>query len=105
MGESGNYPGALSRFQAALALHPASATLHELKAQVALLLLHCSFPWCRWVQVLLELGRDFEAVKAGEAASSLAPLWAEAWLTLGRAQRNFGELAIVRMLLPFAGRG
>ena len=42
-------------------------------------------------QVLLELGRTFEAIKSSTAATELAPNFAAAFLTLGRAQLNFGE--------------
>jgi tetratricopeptide (TPR) repeat protein len=42
-------------------------------------------------QVLLALGRDFEAVQAAERACHLDPAFAAAWLTRARANRNLGE--------------
>ncbi|KAF5835153.1 hypothetical protein DUNSADRAFT_7828 [Dunaliella salina] len=42
-------------------------------------------------QVYLELGLDFEALQAAARATRVAPQMVEAYLTLGRAQLNFGE--------------
>lgn len=53
---------------------PGKAVLHEQKAQV-----------------LLEIGDAWNALKAATRATELEPSWAEAWITLGRAQLNFGE--------------
>lgn len=53
---------------------PDRAILHEQKAQV-----------------LLEVGEAWNALKAATRATELEPKWAEAWVTLGRAQLNFGE--------------
>ncbi|XWS25067.1 hypothetical protein CRYUN_Cryun27aG0039200 [Craigia yunnanensis] len=42
-------------------------------------------------QVLLEIGDAWSALKSATRATELEPSWAEAWITLGRAQLNFGE--------------
>ncbi|KAJ6834195.1 tetratricopeptide repeat protein 33 [Iris pallida] len=55
-------------------LTPEKAKLHEQKAQV-----------------LLEIGDAWSSLKAAARATELDPLWAEAWITLGRAQLNYGE--------------
>ncbi|KAL2317852.1 hypothetical protein Fmac_031728 [Flemingia macrophylla] len=70
----GKYREALGKWEAALALTPDVPVLHEQKAQV-----------------LLEIGDAWNAVKAATRATELKPSWAEAWVTLGRAQLNFGE--------------
>ncbi|XP_027333012.1 tetratricopeptide repeat protein 33 [Abrus precatorius] len=70
----GKYREALGKWEAALALAPDVPVLHEQKAQV-----------------LLEIGDAWNALKAATRATELQPSWAEAWVTLGRAQLNFGE--------------
>ncbi|XP_021896510.1 tetratricopeptide repeat protein 33 [Carica papaya] len=72
--EEGKYPEALGKWEAALNLIPENAKLQEQKAQV-----------------LLEIGDAWKALKAATRATELEPSWAEAWITLGRAQLNFGE--------------
>ncbi|KDP32882.1 hypothetical protein JCGZ_12174 [Jatropha curcas] len=74
LAEDGKYREALGKWEAALNLMPESAVLHEQKAQV-----------------LLEIGDAWNALRAATRASELEPSWAEAWVTLGRAQLNFGE--------------
>ncbi|OWM85133.1 hypothetical protein CDL15_Pgr027920 [Punica granatum] len=90
LAEDGKYREALGKWEAALTLMPENKVLHEQKAQV-----------------LLELGDAWSALKAAtrsylpclsfskitlvSGATELDPSWAEAWLTLGRAQLNFGE--------------
>jgi len=74
LAEEGKYHEALSRWEAALTLAPDNAILHEQKAQV-----------------LLEVGDAWHALTAATRATELDPLWPEAWVTLGRAQLNFGE--------------
>ncbi|RCV06794.1 hypothetical protein SETIT_1G192200v2 [Setaria italica] len=74
LAEEGKYHEALSRWEAALTLAPDNAVLYEQKAQV-----------------LLEVGDAWHALTAGTRATELDPLWPEAWVTLGRAQLNFGE--------------
>ncbi|MED6196247.1 hypothetical protein PIB30_045724 [Stylosanthes scabra] len=70
----GKYREALGKWESALTLMPELAVLHEQKAQV-----------------LLEIGDAWNALKAATRATELEPSWAEAWVTLGRAQLNFGE--------------
>ncbi|XP_047328104.1 tetratricopeptide repeat protein 33 [Impatiens glandulifera] len=72
--EDGKFREALGKWEAALNLTPLKAVLHEQKAQV-----------------LLEIGDAWNAIKAASRATELEPSWAEAWITLGRAQLNFGE--------------
>ncbi|GLT84920.1 hypothetical protein SLE2022_031280 [Rubroshorea leprosula] len=74
LAEDGKYREALAKWEAALNLVPENAVLHEQKAQV-----------------LLEVGDAWNALKAATRATELEPSWAEAWVTLGRAQLNFGE--------------
>ncbi|KAJ9673512.1 hypothetical protein PVL29_023213 [Vitis rotundifolia] len=74
LAEGGKYREALGKWETALTLMPGKAVLHEQKAQV-----------------LLEIGDAWNALKAASRATELEPSWAEAWITLGRAQLNFGE--------------
>ncbi|KAF7829788.1 Tetratricopeptide repeat protein 33 [Senna tora] len=74
LAEEGKYREALGKWESALTLTPEVAILHEQKAQV-----------------LLEIGDAWSALKAATRATELEPSWAEAWVTLGRAQLNFGE--------------
>ncbi|XP_028757590.1 tetratricopeptide repeat protein 33-like [Neltuma alba] len=74
LAEDGKYGEALGKWESALSLTPDVAVLHEQKAQV-----------------LLEIGDAWNALKAAIRATELQPSWAEAWVTLGRAQLNFGE--------------
>ncbi|KAL2538445.1 tetratricopeptide repeat protein 33 [Forsythia ovata] len=74
LAQDGNYREALGKWETAIILMPERAVLHEQKAQV-----------------LLELGESWHALKAATRATVLEPTWAEAWITLGRAQLNFGE--------------
>ncbi|KAK9073177.1 hypothetical protein SSX86_007501 [Deinandra increscens subsp. villosa] len=74
LAEVGKYHEALGKWEAAITLMPERATLHEQKAQV-----------------LLEIGETWKSLTAATRATQLEPSWAEAWVTLGRAQLNFGE--------------
>ncbi|XP_059630616.1 uncharacterized protein LOC132273649 [Cornus florida] len=74
LAEEGKFHEALGKWEAALILMPERAVIHEQKAQV-----------------LLEIGEAWNALKAATRATELEPSWAEAWITLGRAQLNFGE--------------
>jgi len=53
-------------------------------------------------QVLLETDQTWEAVKAADTATQLSPGWPDAWLSLGRAQRNFGEPLLAQASLARA---
>ncbi|GJT99825.1 pol polyprotein [Tanacetum coccineum] len=70
----GKYREALGKWEAAITLMPERAALHEQKAQV-----------------LLEMGETWKSITAATRATQLEPSWPEAWVTLGRAQLNFGE--------------
>ncbi|KAF3653009.1 putative tetratricopeptide repeat protein 33-like isoform X2 [Capsicum annuum] len=72
--KEGKYREALGKWESALLLMPDRAILHEQKAQI-----------------LLELGETWKALKAATRATELEPSWDEAWVTLGRAQLNYGE--------------
>ncbi|PWA93920.1 tetratricopeptide repeat (TPR)-like superfamily protein [Artemisia annua] len=74
LAEVGKYREALGKWEAAITLMPERATLHEQKAQV-----------------LLEIGETWKSITAATRATQLEPSWPEAWVTLGRAQLNFGE--------------
>ncbi|PHU19988.1 hypothetical protein BC332_11139 [Capsicum chinense] len=74
LAEEGKYREALGKWESALLLMPDRAILHEQKAQI-----------------LLELGETWKALKAATRATELEPSWDEAWVTLGRAQLNYGE--------------
>eukprot|EP00743_Colponemidia_sp_Colp-15_P008333 GILK01009050.1.p1 GENE.GILK01009050.1~~GILK01009050.1.p1 ORF type:complete len:322 (-),score=24.17 GILK01009050.1:27-992(-) len=76
LAENGRYSEALKRWNESLEAAP-SAVVHELKAQV-------------W----LELEDYFMGIESASAAVQLAPDWADAHVTLGRAQRNYGELEL-----------
>ncbi|GMH00919.1 hypothetical protein Nepgr_002758 [Nepenthes gracilis] len=72
--QDGRYLEALRKWEAAITLTPQKAVLHEQKAQV-----------------LLEIEDAWGALKAATRATELEPSWSEGWITLGRAQLNFGE--------------
>ncbi|KAL8166148.1 hypothetical protein V2J09_007647 [Rumex salicifolius] len=74
LAEEGRYGEALGKWENAITLMPEKAILHEQKSQV-----------------LLEIGDAWGALKAANRSTVLEPSWAEAWITLGRAQLNFGE--------------
>uniref|UniRef100_A0A914WSW3 Tetratricopeptide repeat protein 33 n=1 Tax=Plectus sambesii TaxID=2011161 RepID=A0A914WSW3_9BILA len=75
LAESGDYESALDLFERTLADNPDEARVHEMKAQV-----------------LMELERDYVAVRAAEQAVRCAPIWFTAHRTLARAQLNVNDL-------------
>jgi predicted Zn-dependent protease len=77
LAEEGNFAGALVRWDQAIRLTPDRAVLHELRAQV-----------------LIEMDQVFPAVQAATMAVTLAPHWPEGYLTLARAQLNYGEVEL-----------
>lgn len=68
------YSSALRAWDKAIRLTPARAVLHEQKAQV-----------------FLQLDRYWDAVQCASQAAALESGWADAFLTLGRAQLGLGE--------------
>ena len=76
LAEAGNLDAALRKWDAALALAPSQHSTHELRAQA-----------------LLALEKYWPAIQSAEQAVSLCPSFGPGWLTLGRAQLNFGEFA------------
>ncbi|BDA43397.1 probable tetratricopeptide repeat protein 33 [Coccomyxa sp. Obi] len=72
--EDGQYSAAIRTWDRALSMRPTSAVLHELKAQV-----------------LLDAGQPWAAIQSAMKATSLDSSWAEGFLTLSRAQFNYGE--------------
>lgn len=82
-----NWSGALSAWDAAAVLDPNNAALHEMRSQV-----------------LLEVGRVWEAVQAATSATQLRPNWAPGWATLGRAQLALGEVQLGLASLQAAAR-
>ncbi|KAJ3700339.1 hypothetical protein LUZ61_004044 [Rhynchospora tenuis] len=74
LADAGKYREALSKWEGALNIMPENEILHEQKAQV-----------------LLELGDAWNSLKSATRATQLKPSWPEAWVTLDRAQLNYGE--------------
>ncbi|EOD23471.1 hypothetical protein EMIHUDRAFT_239551 [Emiliania huxleyi CCMP1516] len=74
--ESGDFSAAIEHFRTAIAATPTAARPRDLLAQC-----------------LLEVGDDAGACDAAACAVALAPAWAAARLTLGRASLNAGRYA------------
>eukprot|EP00939_MAST-03C_sp_MAST-3C-sp1_P003961 g3961.t1 len=77
LAESGDFVGALRVFDAIIARGGKSAEVYEMRAQV-----------------LMQLKRDFDAIRSAEMCRMMRPEWSVAWQTLGRAQLNFGEVKL-----------
>jgi tetratricopeptide (TPR) repeat protein len=75
LADAGRFHEAIARFGSALECTPASATLHELQAQC-----------------YMEVGDTYAAIKAAGRAVECDAQWAVGRQTLGRAQRNLGEI-------------
>ena len=84
LGSAGDLRGALDAFEAASALAPELADLHELRAQA-----------------LLGLDRPLAAATAAETATRARPDWPVAHMTLARALRNAGPAHLERALGAF----
>ncbi|CAI5466116.1 unnamed protein product, partial [Closterium sp. Yama58-4] len=82
--QRGNALAQRGEFSAAIAAWDAAIGLSPLPRQRAVL-------FEQKAQVLMEMGRLWEAVRAGTCATQITPDWHDAWLTLARAQLNFGE--------------
>ena len=76
-GEEGDMRNALSHFEQGLVLEPTNHLLWELKSQV-----------------LLHFDKYLLAIEAAEEVVRIAPLWSEGFVTLARAQREFGEIEL-----------
>eukprot|EP00940_MAST-03C_sp_MAST-3C-sp2_P000275 g275.t1 len=74
---AGKFQEALKAFNSIHAMGAATAEIHEMRAQI-----------------LSELEQDFRAVEAAHLATSMRPAWPCGWVTLGRAQLNFGEVSM-----------
>jgi hypothetical protein len=85
--EQGHFRQAIGAWDEALQYTASRAVLHELKGQAH-----------------LELGEWFPAVTAATRATELAPQWAPGWLTLGRAQLNFGEFDLAKARACFSSK-
>jgi len=72
--EQKNYQMAITTWQNAINMTPEKAVLFELQAQV-----------------FMEMDEYFKAIKMAEEVVRLEPQWVIGYLTLGRAQINFGE--------------
>ncbi|CAK0780551.1 hypothetical protein CVIRNUC_005090 [Coccomyxa viridis] len=72
--EEKDFSTAIRLWDEALILRPQNAELHEMKAQV-----------------LLEVKQYWPAVQAATSATSSEPSWAPGFVTLARAQYNYGE--------------
>ncbi|CAN8004344.1 unnamed protein product [Ixodes hexagonus] len=77
LAELERYWEALKKFDEAIQLTPADVSIHEMKAQVLML-----------------VREDFQAVQAAEQAVKLDPSWWVAHQTLGRARLALGEICM-----------
>lgn len=89
--ELGEMDAAADAFKRALAVQSPVFTLKGSKELAAALEMAA--------QVEMERNKFFEAVIFAEKAVAESPSFAEGWLTLGRAQLNFGEPAMAKVSL------
>lgn len=78
-GDDDSLRKALSHFEAGLLLAPTNHFLLDLKSQI-----------------LLHFDKFLLSIKAAEEVVRLAPTWSEGFVTLARAQREFGELELAQ---------
>ena len=78
---------ALLHFESGLKLDPTNHLLWELKSQV-----------------FLYFDKLLPAIEAAEEAVRLAPSWAEGFVTLARAQREFGEIELALANMKMANK-
>lgn len=78
-GDDDSMRRALAHFEKGLLLAPNSHLLLDLKSQI-----------------LLHFDKFLLAIKAAEEVVKLAPTWSEGFVTLARAQREFGELELAQ---------
>lgn len=76
-GEEGDMRKALNHFDEGILLQPTNHFLWDLKSQL-----------------LLYFDKCLPAIEAAEEVVRLSPSWAEGWVTLARAQREFGEIEL-----------
>lgn len=84
-GDDDSLRQALAHFEKGLLLAPGNHLLLDLKSQV-----------------LLHFDKFLLAIKAAEEVVKLAPTWSEGYVTLARAQREFGELELSQINMQAA---
>eukprot|EP00029_Vermamoeba_vermiformis_P009575 TRINITY_DN4818_c0_g1_i1.p1 TRINITY_DN4818_c0_g1~~TRINITY_DN4818_c0_g1_i1.p1 ORF type:complete len:192 (-),score=45.23 TRINITY_DN4818_c0_g1_i1:6-581(-) len=77
LAEQDKYDEAIEKWNAALELTPNNHVLHELKAQVLML-----------------QDKNFQAIQWAAKSTELNPSYIDGWITLARAQLNFGEIEL-----------
>jgi tetratricopeptide (TPR) repeat protein len=77
LAEQDKYDEAIEKWNGALELTPDNHVLHELKAQVLML-----------------QDKNFQAIQWATKSTELNPSYVDGWITLARAQLNFGEIEL-----------